>query len=309
MKLQELAAPKQSTQIAKVFESYFGSRITLDQLNARQTNNMLSRVRGLIKEHQTTPHRHYSEQNPSYLKLVMLEQALASKLAEVAPPVPAQPGQTAQPGQQDPAAAQQAVAQVKDPKLAAALKKSQAGQPLNPEEQKLVAGAALMKAESRLRNAFKIIKESEVQQAQVVLAAQDMVDKMQSMLEDTTEMQFKELPALVDSIRNQIGMDQAMQFNTDASAALAGLVQNLQGAKQQLEQALGVVTGTAQATPALDGALAGAEVGADVGAEMGADLGAEMGAEAGADLGAEELPPEPDAEEPVGAKALGRARR
>jgi hypothetical protein len=113
----------------------------------------------------------------------------------------------------------------------------------------------------------------------------------------------------VDSIRNQIGMDQAMQFNTDASAALAGLVQNLQGAKQQLEQALGVVTGTAQATPALDGALAGAEVGADVGAEMGADLGAEMGAEAGADLGAEELPPEPDAEEPVGAKALGRARR
>ena len=302
MKLQELAAPKQSTQLAKVFESYFGSRITLDQLSAGQTSKMLGRVRGLIKEHQTTPHRHYSEQNPSYLKLVMLEQALASKLAEVAPPVPGQP---AQPGQQDPAAAQQAVAQVKDPKLAAALKKSQAGQPLNPEEQKLVAGAALMKAESKLRNAFKIIKESEVQQAQVVLAAQDMVDKMQSMLEDTTEMQFKELPALVDSIRNQIGMDQAMQFNTDASAALAGLVQNLQGAKQQLEQALGVVTGTAQATPALDGALAGAEAGAELGADVGADLGAELGAEAGE----EELPPEPEEEEPLGAKALGRARR
>jgi hypothetical protein len=311
MKLQELAAPKQSTQIAKVFESYFGSRITLDQLNARQTGNMLSRVRGLIKEHQTTPHRHYSEQNPSYLKLVMLEQALASKLAEVAPPVPgqpAQPGQPGQPEQQDPAAAQKAVAQVKDPKLAAALKKSQAGQTLNPEEQKMVAGAALMKAENRLRSAFKIIKESEVQQAQVVLAAQDMVDKMQAMLEDTTEMQFKELPALVDSIRNQIGMDQAMQFNTDASAALAGLVQNLQGAKQQLEQALGVVTGTAQATPALDGALAGAEAGAELGADAGAELGAEAGAELGAEAGAEELPPEPE-EEPLGAKALGRARR
>jgi hypothetical protein len=87
------------------------------------------------------------------------------------------------------------------------------------------------------------LSESEVQQAQVVLAAQDMVDKMQGMIEDTTEMQFKELPALVDSIKNQIGADQAAQFNNDAQAALTGLVQNLQGSKQQLEQALGVVTG------------------------------------------------------------------
>jgi chromosome segregation ATPase len=87
------------------------------------------------------------------------------------------------------------------------------------------------------------LSESEVQQAQVVLAAQDMVDKMQGMIEDTTEMQFKELPALVDSIKNQIGVDQAAQFNNDAQAALTGLVQNLQGSKQQLEQALGVVTG------------------------------------------------------------------
>jgi hypothetical protein len=70
-----------------------------------------------------------------------------------------------------------------------------------------------------------------------------MVDKMQGMIEDTTEMQFKELPALVDSIKNQIGADQAAQFNNDAQAALSGLVQNLQGSKQQLEQALGVVTG------------------------------------------------------------------
>jgi hypothetical protein len=307
MKLQELAAPNPTQQIAQVFESYFGSRITVDQLNARQTQHMLTRVRGLIKEHQGTTARHFSECNPNYLKLVMMEQALASRLKEVAPVVPGQP---VQPGQQTPQQAQQqAVAQVKDPKLAAALKKSQAGQTLNPEEQKLVAGAALMKTESHLRNAFKVLKESEVQQAQVVLAAQDMVDKMQAMLEDTTEMQFKELPALVDSIRNQIGMDQAMQFNTDAGAALAGLVQSLQSTKQSLEQALGVVTGTAQPTPALDAAMsAGAPDGADVGADIGADIGADVGADIGADVDAA-LDGEEEPEAPTGGKALGRARR
>jgi hypothetical protein len=167
-----------------------------------------------------------------------------------------------------------------------------------------------MKAESRLRNAYRMLKESEVQQAQVVLAAQDMVDKMQSMLEDASEMQFKELPALVDSIKNQVGIDQASQFNADATAALTGLVQNLQGAKQQLDQALGVVTG--QAAPSTAGADLGAELGADMGADMaaGADMGADVGADldaAATDAGADMAAP---AEEPVGtAGALGRGRR
>jgi len=304
MKLQELAAPNPAQQIARVFESYFGSRITVEQLNENQTVAMLRRVRDMINEHQSTVERHNSEKNPSYLKLVVMEKALIAKLKEFDQPA------TAATPQQQQQQTQKAVSTVKDPKLKAALDKSTKGQPLTPEEQKMVAGAALMKTENRLRSALRIVKESEVQQAQVVLAAQDLVDKMQSMLEDTTELQFKELPALVDSIKNQVGIDQAQQFNTDASAALAGLVQNLQGAKQQLETALGVVTGQAQPAPALDAAMAGAEQGADVGAEIGADVGADMGADAGLEAGEEELPAEEPEEPAVGGKgALGRARR
>jgi hypothetical protein len=135
-----------------------------------------------------------------------------------------------------------------------------------------------------------------------------MVDKMQSMLEDTTEMQFKELPALVDSIRNQIGIEQATQFNGDATAALQGLVQNLQGAKQQLETALGVVTGqpapldTSMAASGMPGATPPPVPGAEMGADIGADVGADIGADVGAEMGAEEEPVSPKA-------ALGRARR
>jgi hypothetical protein len=62
-------------------------------------------------------------------------------------------------------------------------------------------------------------------------------------------MQFKDLPALVDQIRNEVGVEQSTQYNADASAALSGLLQNLQGAKQQLETALGVVTGQAPQVP------------------------------------------------------------
>jgi hypothetical protein len=304
MKLNDLAAPRPTKQIAKVFESYFGANIKFESLNSRQTRNLLTRVQGLLKEHRSTSARHTSEQNPSYLKLVMLEQALAQRVKENMPPVAAQ--QPAAAGQPKPAVAGAAA---KDPKLAAALKKSQAGQTLNPEEQKMVAGAAMMAQESRLRRAYRMLKESEVQQAQVVLAAQDMVDKMQGMLEDVSELQFKELPALVDSIKNQVGIDQATQFNGDASAALSGLMQNLQAAKQQLDQALGVVTGTA-APAGLDTAAMGAQAGAAAGAELGAEAGAELGADAELDdLDAIGADASDDMEvEPAGA-ALGRARR
>ena len=141
----------------------------------------------------------------------------------------------------------------------------------------------------------------------MVLAAQDMVDKMQGMLEDVTELQFKELPALVDSIKNQVGIEQAQQFNTDATAALAGLVQNLQGAKQQLDAALNVVTGTAAPAVGVDAAANAAMAGAEMGA-AGA-MGAEMGAEAEADLGTDAAAAAAElGAEPTGA-ALGRAKR
>lgn len=306
MKLQDLAAPRPAKQIAKVFESYFGSRIKFDQLNAGQTRALLGKVRGVLGEHRQTAARHTSEQDPQYLQLVMMEQALAARIKEMAgtpavPPAPGAPSAPTAPGAQQKPAVQGAVA--KDPKLAAALKKSAAGQALNPEEQKLVAGAAMMQAESRLRRTMKRLNESEVQQAQVVLAAQDMVDKMQSMLEDVSELQFKELPALVDSIKNQVGIDQATQFNSDASAALAGLLQNIQGAKQQLDAALGVVTG--------QGPAAGAPMAPAMGAQAGADIGADLGAAAGAAVGddleaAAEMPAE---EPPAGGPGLGRARR
>jgi len=291
MKLQELAAPSPTKQIAKVFESYFGSNIEFDRLTQRQTQHLLQRVQGLLREHRSGSARYQSQQNPGYLKLVMMEQALTTRMAEEAIPVaPVAPG--AKP-------AQPSTVQVKDPKLAAALKKSTAGQQLNPEEQKLVAGAAMMQAESRLRRVMTRLNESEVQQAQVVLAAQDMVDKMQGMLEDVTELQFKELPALVDSIKNQVGIDQATQFNSDATAALAGLVQNLQGAKAALDQALGVVTGQA---PAPDAGMASPAPGAvDPAAGMAApapDMGGEM---------PPEMPAEPEAA--AGGAGLGRARR
>ena len=265
MKLQELAAISPTKQAAKVFESYFGGRITLDTISRTQALTLLTRVRGLVKEHRRTPEFHSSEQNPSYLKLMMMEQVLSAKVKEDATVGMAQPSGSTATTPQTPstdtakAARAQMIQKIKDPQLQAAMKKSLNGGTLSPAEQQMVSNAALASggAMSESRRQRRLREASEIQQAQVVLASQDMVDQVQKMSEQVSSMQFKDLPALVDQIRNEVGADQATQFNGDASAALSGLLQNLQGAKQQLEAALGVVTGQAPQVP-----------GEDMGAEM-----------------------------------------
>jgi hypothetical protein len=82
MKLFELAATQPSKQAAKVFESYFGDSINLDVISPKQARMMLSKVQKLVNEHRQTTAFHYSEQNPTYLKLMMMEQVLAAKVTE-----------------------------------------------------------------------------------------------------------------------------------------------------------------------------------------------------------------------------------
>ena len=282
MKLNELAVANPTKQAARVFESYFGDRVTFDTIDQTQALKMLRRVRGLVAEHRRTPEFHHSEQNPAYLKLVVMEQALSARIMEL----DAQPAA----GQPNPQAMAMQTAQ-KRKEIDDQIKQLQ-DQIRALQQQRNMPAMGM--AESRRR-----VTESEVQQAQVVLAAQDMVDEVQKMSEQVSAMQFKDLPALVDQIKNQVGPDQATQFNGDASAALSALLQNLQASKQQLDQALGVVTGQAPAIP-------GDDMGMDAG--MAGEMPAELPAP-----GEEEIDTEVEVDDVEDsntlATSLGRGRR
>jgi len=246
MKLNELAVTRPTRQISKVFESHFDQSVNFDTLNRKQLHNMYRQVRGVLSEVRSSSARHTSQKNPAYLKLMMMEQALAEKIYEAEMVATTAPG--AAPGVNPQQAAAMAVKQKMDQKKQVQQELDDLKKQVTDKQNELnsintTTSVQETKLRLRAQGYGYYLSESEVQQAQVVLAAQDMVDKLQDMIEDSTEMQFKELPALVDSIKNQIGANQAAQFNSDAQAALSGLVQNLQSSKQQLEQALGVVTG------------------------------------------------------------------
>jgi len=71
------------------------------------------------------------------------------------------------------------------------------------------------------------LMESEMGRSEAILAAKDMVDSIQDMVEKVNRMQVEQLPALIDTIRDQIGMSEADNFKsamtqllTDVSTAL-----------------------------------------------------------------------------------------
>jgi len=249
MKLHELGAQRQTQQIARVIESQLGRQFDLDRVGSDRLPGMLRRVQGLLAEHRRGPQWHASERDGAYLNLVMMERAIQARITELDQPAA---GQTTAAQ----ATAAQTIAATKDPKMKAVLTKASKGQNLNPDEQKMVAGLALMKTEGRRR---RLREQNELQQAQVVLASQDMVDRLQGMLEDISEMQFKDLPALTDSIKQDMGVDQANQFQAQASQALTTLLQALQAGKTEMEAAQGVLTGepmTVPGQPATDQGMA-----------------------------------------------------
>ena len=173
-----------------------------------------------------------------------------------------------------------------------------------------VAGAILNKMRNEgmtLRTkSGRYLTENEVQQAQVVLAAQDMVDRMQSMLEDITSMQFKDLPALSSSIQTTIGTNEAQAFNDAAGQSLAVLVDAIQASKVEMEAAQGTLTGVEPVVPGQEEVAGTPAVAEPVADPLAADpIDAVADVNVDAEAGGEAVDVNVDVQD----GALGRARR
>ena len=239
MKLTDL---DKNNVAAKALKESFAVDFDISGLDRPKTLTMLKKVKGLIAETRQSPKQHRSETNPTYMKMLFMEQALSAHL-KVA----------------------------KAPRI--------------------------------------VFENEEVDKSQVILAAQDMIDSVQKMYEDVNDMLVKELPALVDSIQSEIGVNESDAFNTAATEALTTLNTALQSAQTGLRGALGGLTGQAGA-----GFDPGAEMPA--GEEMPAgdeevDLNVDVDAEMPAEEPGAELPPLPDFgdEEELPTGGAGRAKR
>ena len=88
-----------------------------------------------------------------------------------------------------------------------------------------------------------VVENEEVEKSQVVLAAQDMVDQVQKMVEEVSDMLVKELPALTSGVQSEIGVNESETFNQQVTEALTSVQAALTQSKGTMQSALNGITG------------------------------------------------------------------
>lgn len=169
----------------------------------------------------------------------------------------------------------------------------------------LMIAEALTQHYKSFTNSTIIVENTEVEKSEVILAAQDLVDQVQKMVEQCNNMLVKELPAITDSIQSEIGVNESNAYSQAASGALTQLNQTLSQTRAALNEALNALTGQGAGGDFAPGGEGGVEMAVTDVAAGAAPAGGEMPA-----AEPEAAPAEPaaePAEEPAG--AVGRAKR
>lgn len=149
-----------------------------------------------------------------------------------------------------------------------------------------------------------VVENEEVEKSQVVLAAQDLVDSIQKMLEEVGQMQVKELPALVSSIESEIGANESQTYNDQVSQQLDSLSAALKEAFAGMKSALGTVTGQADS-----GFEMGADMGMDADVDAGDDMEADIDMDMDMDMDDQEMSEPEEIPEPTAGGGVGRSKR
>ena len=89
----------------------------------------------------------------------------------------------------------------------------------------------------------KNVKEGAEEEATLVMAAKDMVDRITGWMEDTAEMQTESMLELGDKIRDEMGVEQSETFINAVKPALGSLFTSLESTRDSLTSGVAILTG------------------------------------------------------------------
>lgn len=139
----------------------------------------------------------------------------------------------------------------------------------------------VMKEKASLVKNLRRLLETEVSQAEVMMAAKGFAQELQEMIEKIGRLQNEDLPPVTDQMRETYGMESASAFQTQIYGALQSVMDALYTAKGQVDDAVSNMASTGQFDAAVDmekdPGMGGMEDPMAMDAELGAD--AEMDAD------------------------------
>lgn len=290
MKIKDIGKPVTSKSLNESLAARYGSKIDLEKFTLEQLEDTRNKLRTKLKAVETME-SFESVQSDVYQKTKMYLDVLNAEISERGGFTEAATGDYS-------AKKARAGKDIGKPgKQFGKIAKDAASRYGSKERGEKVAGAVLKK----LRNESYVAEGTE-DEAELVMAAKQMVERLTGWMEDVAEMQTQSMLELADSIREELGSEVSEQFVNTVKPSFESLYGVMEETRKALTTGVGLLTGDAAAQDTLGGEEGMAEPapGADdLGAEAGMD---DLDAEAGGDelddddLDAELAASEPSAE-------------
>jgi hypothetical protein len=218
-------------------------QLDLNKITESDASQMLDTLGNKIRKIRSTSQAHHAERNPEFMEAVMVSRVLESWKSELENSNKSQlVERTLKPHEKQ-----------KREKFVKGMKKVKGD--FNKRygkrgEDVMYATATKMAKENTTESAIRLLKyvltEGEVETARVTMAARDLADTVQDLVEKISKMQNEQLPALVSAMKDEIGLEQAGQFNNTATASLSTLLDAANGARDTLDNASRGVFGSNQ---------------------------------------------------------------
>jgi len=109
------------------------------------------------------------------------------------------------------------------------------------------------------------LQEGEIQQASAIVTAKTMVDRVGRWIEELSGMENDTLLQLGDSIRDEMGAEQAKNFISACAPAIQQALENLKQTRETLATGVRTLTGEEQGAEMLGGEPEGGDMGGDEG--------------------------------------------
>lgn len=243
MNIREISKPVTAKSLNESLAKKFGKRIALEQFTLEQLQDVRNKLRTTLSQVETNEsfnvvQSEAYQKNKLFLDVLNAEIVERSEMtSEAKPDFPDVDG--------DGDTKEPISKAVKD-KEAKGDSDDKPAKGLSAKQKKLPAG--LQKAIAGKNES--VVKEGAEDQAELVMAAKDMVNRVTGWMEDTAEMQTESMLELADAIRDEQGQEKSDAFVQTVKPGLEGMYTAMESTRQSLTQGVGLLTGEAE--PATD---------------------------------------------------------
>ena len=248
MHIREFAKPVTAKTLNESLAKRFGTKIKLESFTLQQLHDARNKLRTQLSQIEMTENFNSAVENDTYQKSKMFLDVLNAEISERG--------------------------DIDDPAIEEAAKPDYIDLDKDGDKKEPMKKAA---KDAKKKKNESIVREGAEDQAEIVMAAKDMVDRVTNWMEDTAEMQTESMLELADAIRDEMGSETSEQFVQSVKPSLESMYAAMEATRGALSGGVGLLTGEGGPTDMMGGDMGAMPSEDEMAMEPTVDMEAGMG--------------------------------